>query len=540
MTTIAVPDPPEPDYLLPVAEQAVDDDGDLGVECQEIIQGALDGFKSELSDFEVDEFSKTTSDQVKRKLLSIQRDQEQRRKLRGLSRMQLFIEKIGIFDDICTEARKVVKLLHGKGWKKTFEAQWHDYRGDLKTIIFNFESESEFLGLLSEAWKKQRGEAMVSNLDEDAERPGYDQEVAQRLLDQMPVFKSLSQRLGELSLKDMRRDISEESEAILQAEVWKDIRKQLNDHVIQSSGGKKAIDELLRILKQLRKTMMDQFQSWKDERKGRQRERVLKWLSPPGTISQASQHEVICDTEQAPGTGSWITKNKIISDWFGESPECSLLWLNAKMGAGKTVLASHIIKMCGQDRRFTTSYFYCCQNDENLNSRLAVLKSILWQMAGHDDDLLPVCDEKRAEGRQESLDQIKIVQQLLERFCESDATQQFVVIDGLDECKLDDRETIIGFWMSMVEKISMHKPSKLRVLLVSRDMADIRNMLKLSINTKILDLDPADTNQDIEGYLEWVAPELQKKFRLSEAQKRDLLRSVFTRAEGMKAYLNGI
>ncbi|KAK6819489.1 hypothetical protein PG987_015972 [Apiospora arundinis] len=495
--------PPEPDYPLPVLGQTVNKDGNVIVECQTILKGALNEFKSELSIFEGDEFSKTTPDDVKRKLLSIQRDQEQRRKLRGLSRMQLFIEKTSIFDDICTEARvwgdeapllsawiwgpalyilkKAVKLLRSKGWKKSFEAQWRDYQGDLKTIIFNFESESEFLGLLTEAWKQQPVEATISRVDENVERSGHDEDVIKRLLDQMPIFKNLSQRLNELNRPEGgRHDISENREAIIQAEVWKDIRKQLNDHVIQSSDGKRVLDQLLEMLKQLRRTMMEQFQSWKDERKDRQRERVLKWLSPPGTISQGSQHEEICKTKKAPGTCSWVTENKIVSSWLRESPEFSLLWLNAKMGAGKTVLASHIIQMCEQDHRFTTSYFYCRQNDENLNSRLAVLKSILWQMACHDDGPLPDCDEKRAESRQESLDQIKIVQQLLERFCESDAKQQFVIIDGLDECKLDDRETIIGFWTSMVDKIAMYKPGKLRVLLVSRDMADIRNMLKPS------------------------------------------------------------
>ncbi|KAK8868949.1 C2H2 finger domain transcription factor crzA [Apiospora arundinis] len=614
--TMAAPSPSESNLLLSAVRQSPNSDDDVIVECQAILQEALDGFKAELSPFEVGEFSTATPEQVKRKLLLIQHDQEQRKELRGLIRMQQFVEKIGVFDDFCTRAnvwgdgssilspwiwgpvlfilkvssedirvlddilgayrsfgkcippldrydesvmkkpqvvrclavmyfdllkfhQRVVKLLHGKGWKKTFGPQWRDYQSDLKATLLNFETHSVFLEIVSESSTPQPNEVAILRIDGDVERSGYDRDGVQRLFDQMPDFKDIAQRLNELCLvHEKRNEVSEDREALLHAEVLKDIRKQLNDHVHRSVDDRHVLEHLLTIFKQLRKSVMDQFEDQKAERKASQMDRVLKWLLPPGKISQASRHEGVCATKQAPGAGSWITEKKVIFDWLHEeAPEFCLVWLNGKMGAGKTILASHIITMClDQDPRFITNYFYCRENDENQNSSLAVLQTILWQMARRDDDLLPVCDDKREAGRQESLDEIKVVKQLLERYCESEATHQFVIIDGLDECKPADRETIVSFWMYMVDKVERYKPGKLRVLLISRDMADIRDMLQLSISTKIMDLDPADTNQDIEGYLEWVAPRLQLKFGLSDAQKRDFLGMICKRADGMFLY----
>ncbi|KAK6852341.1 C2H2 domain-containing protein [Apiospora arundinis] len=606
----------EPGPFLSAARELPNNDDDVIVESQAILQGALDGFKAELSPFEVDEFSTTTPDRVKRKLLSIQQDQEQRKELRGLIRMQLFMEKIGVFDDFCTRTKvwgddssifsawlwgsvfhilkvssedirvlddilgayrsfgkcipridryeesvmkktqvvrclavmyfdllkfhqRVVKLLHGKGWKKTFEPQWRDYQSDLKALIFNFETHSVFLEVVSETSTRPRTEVDIPQRDEHLERPGYDRDGEQRLSDQMPDFKDIAEKLSKLCLVDDKQSkTSDDREVLLHAELLKDIRKQLNSHIDRFEDGHQVLKHLLPIFQQLRKSMTEQFEIRKAERKASQTERVLKWLSPPSKISQASRHEKICAIEQAPGAGSWITEKKVIFDWMHEeAPEFCLVWLNGKMGAGKTVLASHIITMClDKDPRFITNYFYCSENDESQNSSLVVLQTILWQMARRNDDLLSVCDDKREAGRQESLDEIKVVKQLLECYCESEATQQFVIIDGLDECKPADRETIVSFWTHMVDKTEMYKSGKLRVLLISRDTADIRNRLQLSMSTKIMDLDPADTNQDIEGYLEWVAPRLQLKFGLSDAQKGDFLGTICKRADGMFLY----
>lgn len=184
-----------------------------------------------------------------------------------------------------------------------------------------------------------------------------------------------------------------------------------------------------------------------------------------------------------------------------------------------------------QVQGFKTNYFYCREHVSQQSSSLAVLKGLLWQMAGSNAELLPYCNNKRIDGRQEFLDQINVVKQLLEALCEYD-TNQFVIIDGLDECEPGERKTIVDFWRAMVEKTATYKPGKLRVLLVSQDVADIRNAIQASMVAAPLDLLSADTNQDIRRYLETKAPDIQSRFQLGEAQVHNLVQLIYTRAEG--------
>ncbi|KAK8106768.1 SNF2 family N-terminal domain-containing protein [Apiospora kogelbergensis] len=547
----------------------------------DVFQNALDAFEIELSPVQIDEFSRTTVEHVKRKILSIQRDQERVKNMIGFSRMQLFLEKIGDLDALCVQAeiwkdkssflsawiwgpalyilkvakclgfmyldllkfhQKVVKLLHGKWWRKTFDSRWRDYQGDLKATLVNFETHSEVLGILSEAWERQRTTEAFIRFDQQTRQFEGSTERIQQLIDRMPVFNNIDHRLNDMlaHMKDIRhnhgRNSSQDDETSLNAGLWKDIRKQLNDHVMRSVDDRDVLNLILSMFKGLRVNMTKQFSQWESERKSNQRTEVLKWMSSFG-ISQASQHDEFYLKVRAPNTGLWIRDNHKISSWINdENPTACLVWMNGQMGVGKTILASNIIQLCmGMVNGFNTHYFYCRKHHDKQNTSLAVLKSILEQMAGCNDELLPYCDNKRIEGRQEFLDQINVVKQLLEAFCEYDSNK-FVIIDGLDECDQADRKTIIDFWKGMVDKTINYMPGKLRVLLISQDIPDIRAALKDSMISTTLDLHPDDTNGDIQQYLEGKAPELQERFGLDESQKHKALQLIYSRANGMFLY----
>lgn len=158
-------------------------------------------------------------------------------------------------------------------------------------------------------------------------------------------------------------------------------------------------------------------------------------------------------------------------------------------------------------------------------------------MAEHNDELLAYCNDKRIAGRQEYLDQTNVVKQLLEVFCECD-TKQFVIIDGLDECRESDRKLLVDFWKSMVDKTSVYKPGKLRVLLVSQDIAEIRDSLKSSITSTILDLNPSDTDKDIRRYFQKQAPVIQARFKLSPEKICRVQEILCERAQGKADHNN--
>ena len=199
---------------------------------------------------------------------------------------------------------------------------------------------------------------------------------------------------------------------------------------------------------------------------------------------------------------------------------------------GKTVLASLIIEECRKKTDFHTHYFYCRGDDEQQNTSLAVLMGILRQMAQHNDDLIAYCSDKSNEG---PLGQISVVKQLLEAFCEYDANQ-FVVVDGLDECEKGERK-IIDFWKSMVDKAEAQKPGKLRVFLVSQDKPDIDASLKSSAHASRVCVHPAYTDKDIETYVLQKSPLIQRHFQLGPDKNRFLENVICKRAEGKRRFL---
>ncbi|KAK8050947.1 hypothetical protein PG993_002332 [Apiospora rasikravindrae] len=586
----------------------------------EIFQDALEDFKTELSPIQVDEFSRTTLEQVKRRILSIQQNQDQSKSMIGLSRIQLYLQKISGFDDFCIQAKlwggdssllsawiwgptlyilktsvdyaramdsilsayhlfgkcvptinhyqglimekpqvvdclafmyldllrfhqRVVKLLHGKWWRKTFDSRWRDYQGHLKATLVNFETHSEILSILSEAWQQQRVAGLIFRFNEHIGQSQSNGERIQELLDSMPVFDAIDRRFSDFltqihSIKESSgRGSSQAQEASLHTQVWDDIRKQLNDHVIRAGDDRDILKLLLSMFKRLRDNMTKQFTQWEEDRKETQKTDVLRWMASTG-MSQERQHEILCN-KRASDTGLWVLDNHTISSWMNdENPIASLVWLNGNMGAGKTILTSQIIQLCmEQVDGFQTHFFYCRKYDVQQNNSLAVLKSILWQMARCNDELLPVCNNKRIDGRQEFLDQISVAKTLLEAFCEYDASQ-FVIIDGLDECEPGERMIIIDFWRAMVDKTTTHNPGKLRVLLISQDIPDIRNTLKDSDIAATLDLHPAHITQDIRTYLDGKAFDIQSRFALNEAQVSNLLNLIYERADGMFLYVS--
>ncbi|EON95708.1 putative zinc finger protein [Phaeoacremonium minimum UCRPA7] len=95
-------------------------------------------------------------------------------------------------------------------------------------------------------------------------------------------------------------------------------------------------------------------------------------------------------------------------------------------------------------------------------------------------------------------------------------TEQYIVIDGLDE--LPDRERIdmVQFLVSIVDKSNDHTPGKIRLLLISQDLADMRKLMKTS--AEILDLKTSDTEDDVKVFVDKRLERLKDRFDLSEQQ----------------------
>lgn len=184
---------------------------------------------------------------------------------------------------------------------------------------------------------------------------------------------------------------------------------------------------------------------------------------------------------------------------------------------GKTILASKIIAHCKKSRKdFKTSYFYCRDNDPSQDNCLAIYKCLLIQLLGHYRQLLPSCYDKMLKGNHDTLG--------------DESFNLFIIIDGLDEMDSIQRKSLVPFLAGIVVKCDSYNPGKIRVLLVSHDLADLRKM-KCMENTTIVGLEPNDTQNAIKKFISKKQGELQE-LGLRDEEVQIVHRWILSRSNG--------
>jgi len=406
-----------------------------------------------------------------------------------------------MYHDLLQFYKQIIKLLLSRSWKKTFVFDWRDYEKSFESLLKSFDEHGKILQRLSDEWQRQRTAenlAGLAEVSEDTRRRANDSVIRQNRL------------LGSTN----------------------DTNRRLQDHADQFT---KFVEEAMRQYEMNRIEMFRLAERDEERRKEEQKTTILTWLKTPGEC-QSSYHDMFVEVRNKfPETHNWLQKENKIFNWMNEEiPTHSVMWLNGKKGAGKTILASTIIQQCKQIDKFKTSYFYCREHDSSVNTAAAVLKGILRQLLMHTQDPLPTCVAKKSNSPEEVLVSIDTIKSLLELFCDCDMNQ-FIVIDGLDELKLVEIKPIVKFWMAMADKCENYKPGKIRVLFVSQDTSDIRKLMQ-NANADIFDLPPERSLKDINLYILAQFDKLQEKFDLSDHETHEARNQISARSEGMFLY----
>ena len=226
---------------------------------------------------------------------------------------------------------------------------------------------------------------------------------------------------------------------------------------------------------------------------GDQRRQINAYLG----ISDAPEDDLMTvDQRRMEGSCEWLTRKESFHQWqnAGSSP---FYWVSAKPASGKSVLSGHVIqhlKSTGHDCSF---YFF--KRGVLIKCTIGYfLRSIAWQMAnGHSvttDAILGLCER---EDQLEEADYLKIWRKLfLETILKKDVDcPRFIVIDGLDECKMGSE--LVSFLLKMTDT------SSIRGFRTSRDRFDAHRQApparKRVVQDEVL---ASDTNSDIEMYLD--------------------------------------
>jgi hypothetical protein len=168
-------------------------------------------------------------------------------------------------------------------------------------------------------------------------------------------------------------------------------------------------------------------------------------------------------------------------------------------------LTSRIIDhLVDKHKDFKTSFFYCREVDQRLpDSRfLAMFKSLIRQLLHHDRTKLPTVMERRSNcrGGAAILDNEATAKSVLDLFWDS-SVKHFIVLDGLDELPAVMREQMLKHLHAAVHRSERYTLGCIRVLLVSRDLPDMRKFVELKGDIETYELNLTEVQKDIEAYL---------------------------------------
>lgn len=263
--------------------------------------------------------------------------------------------------------------------------------------------------------------------------------------------------------------------------------------------------KLEEILESIKQNTRD-IQASKEE----SRSRLLAWVNGVDTrntyqTALHNHHEGTCD---------WALQLQEFRVWQDlDLSEAGLLWIHGPAGFGKTFMSAWIIQILKETSHRPVCFFFCVADNQSTRDPYAILRSWLTQVLEQDDAVIAVMNAfftLRNNGR--TLTHLELWE-LFISVVEATPGCTFVV-DGFDECTDIDagvayhrNEPRSHFLRSMLKNLSK---SKFRVLVVSRDVPDIREILgkssapRSNVNLFEYQITAKDTTADVQSFSEFV------------------------------------
>lgn len=148
-----------------------------------------------------------------------------------------------------------------------------------------------------------------------------------------------------------------------------------------------------------------------------------------------------------PGTCTWLFEHHLYNNWL-KSNDSFLLWVSADPGCGKSVIASHLINTrlgFPKDQKTDLFYFLFKADYPDQRSALNAIQALIIQLTNRYPHLKAVAAEILNGRNPDSINNLwdVFIQTALRRRGPDDASAQctFCILDGLDECVVDDRRT---------------------------------------------------------------------------------------------------
>ena len=219
-------------------------------------------------------------------------------------------------------------------------------------------------------------------------------------------------------------------------------------------------------------------------------------------------------------------------------PATALLWIHARAGRGKSVLAATIIQHLQRATRNTGDscvYFFCRSDDEAKKTPHAILRSTAYWLAQRNDTIRRRLLEflnNYPELRIEELPLATLWDRLfMQCICDPPADAPpfriYWIIDALDECESSSR---LAFTKMLAELGEEHCGVCFRLLFLSRYVSDIAKVADMAMIPTI-EMKTSDNDHDIQQFIKDNI-RTSSLGRLNEEDRRILISTLKERANG--------
>ncbi|KAN0112496.1 hypothetical protein V8E51_005447 [Hyaloscypha variabilis] len=209
---------------------------------------------------------------------------------------------------------------------------------------------------------------------------------------------------------------------------------------------------------------------------------VSRWIfAPKEVFDQKAFQSSAQKKRKEPSTGAWLLDGPAFKKW--QVDEGSFLWLEGKMGCGKTILCSTAVKrlqdICAKRESEVVAYHYFTYTDARSQIYDTLLKSLVLQLgrcrSSSRQVLIDAYDEADCGGRALIDEELKEhLKSLLGLF-----QSVYIILDALDECS--ERRDVFDF----LEELHGWKIPGVRVLLSSKTMEEIQEAVATYSVTRV-------------------------------------------------------
>lgn len=205
-----------------------------------------------------------------------------------------------------------------------------------------------------------------------------------------------------------------------------------------------------------------------------------------------------------------------------------LLWLTGPPGIGKTMISCFLVeelnKAARESQAVLFAHYFCDDKDGLRRTAAAILRGILGQLLRRRPGLFRLVKEEYKIKKASVVDDVDVLREFLLRVFEGCSDPIYILIDALDECEKQSRNTLLDLLKDLEPSTRAH------ILVTGRPLA---NILEAGQEVGVpLCLDSARVGKDLAKFIDIRVGQIAHKKRYSAEFEGEVRSAVQNRAGG--------